>query len=49
MWTWGILVAGIAGVAWFFRWALRWRDPNWDTQEGQAKSKLWSKLNLGRR
>lgn len=42
MWMWGVLAAGVAGFVWFLRWILKWRDPSWDTQEGQAKAELWS-------
>ena len=43
MWGWGVLVAAAAGAIWFFRWLIKWRDPSWDSQEGQSKAFLWSK------
>ena len=47
MWMWGFLAASAAGLALFFRWLLKWRDPSWDSEEGQAKAFLWSTRGSG--
>lgn len=47
MFVWGILGAGAVGIALFFRWLLKWKDPSWDTEEGQSKAFLWSTKGSG--
>lgn len=48
MWFFSVVAAVfVAGVWWLIRWLTKWRDPSWDTREGQSRSKLWSKLNSG--
>jgi len=36
------VVGAILVVALLLRWMFRWRDPQWDTRENQARSELWS-------
>ncbi|HEX2295744.1 MAG TPA: hypothetical protein VHN37_10590 [Actinomycetota bacterium] len=47
IWGIGIIAAAVGGGVWLVRWLLKWRDPSWDSREGQSKSKLWSKNSGG--
>ncbi|MFN2587230.1 MAG: hypothetical protein ABR613_03790 [Actinomycetota bacterium] len=49
-WTllfWMVLAGAFVGVALFFRWLMRWRDPQWDSEEKQSRSFLWSSKGGG--
>lgn len=37
-----VALAFVGGVAWFVRWLFKWKDPTWDSREGQSKAFLWS-------
>lgn len=44
----GVLVAvAIVSLVLFFRWLLKWRDPEWDTEEKQSRAFLWSSKGGG--
>ena len=48
MWLMGIVATGFAGgLWWLFRWFRKWKDPSWDSVEGQSKAFLWSKKGTG--
>ena len=48
MWFFGVVAGVFAAAVWaLIRWAGKWRDPQWDTREGQSKARLWSKLGSG--
>jgi hypothetical protein len=46
MWV-AVAVVFVIGVLLLLRWLGKWRDPDWDGEQGRAKSFLWSKKGSG--